>query len=73
MLPFATTEKFSRRMRRWPRRNLCRLVPFEGCGHSFFNFNVDPRLFEATLNLADRFLVRLGFLDAAEYETDHRL
>ncbi|MFN0125677.1 MAG: alpha/beta hydrolase [Verrucomicrobiales bacterium] len=74
LLPFETTRSFVRRMRRWFRRNDCRLVPFEGCGHSFFNFNVDPRFFEATLQAADQFLVDRGFLKPPEpTETDCRL
>ena len=74
LLPFESTRVFARKMRRWFRRNDCRLIPFEGCGHSFFNFNVDPRLFEATINQADQFLVETGFLDATgPSETDCRL
>lgn len=72
LLPFEATRAFSRKMRRWFRRNDCRLLPFEGCGHSFFNFNVNPRLFEATITQADQFLVEKGFLDplgAAENES----
>ena len=72
VLSFEATRSFAARMRRWPRRNDCRLVPFEGCGHSFFNFNVDPRLFEATLTHADRFLVDLGYLGPTA-EADSRL
>ncbi len=73
-LPFEATRAFSRKMRRWFRRNDCRLVPFEGCGHSFFNFNVNPRFFEATINCADQFLVERGFIEApAQTETDSRL
>lgn len=74
LIPFDSTRAFARKMRRWFRRNDCRLVPFEGCGHSFFNFNVDPRLFEATLNQADQFLVEKGFIDAAgPADHDNRL
>ena len=74
LIPVEATRKFARRMRRWPGRNICEFVPFEGCGHSFFNFNVDPRLFEATINLADRFLVARGFLRPdVRQETDNRL
>lgn len=62
VLPFDLTRRFAKKMSRWYRRNQCRLVPFEGRGHSFFNFNVDPRLFEVALNYADAFLVEHGFL-----------
>ena len=63
LLPFEATRTFARRMGRWFRRNDCRLIPFEGCGHSFFNFNVDPKWFEATLTRADQFLTEKGFLE----------
>ena len=33
-----------------------------GEGSAYFNFNVNAALYEATLNLADDFLVRLGLL-----------
>jgi acetyl esterase len=65
LLPFEATRSFVRRMRRWFRRNDCRLIPYEGCGHSFFNFNVDPKWFETTLNQADQFLVEKGILEPA--------
>lgn len=74
LLPFSATRSFAKKMRRWYRRNDCRLVPFEGCGHSFFNFNVDPRFFEATINQADSFLVEKGFLPPiSEKEAENRL
>jgi acetyl esterase/lipase len=74
LLPFESTRAFVRKMRRWYRRNDCRLIPFEGCGHSFFNFNVDPRFFESSLAQADRFLVEKGFLEPpAVSEPDCRL
>ena len=41
-------------------------VPYEGAGHGFYNFNVDMRLYENTLNATDAFLVRLGFLAPGE-------
>jgi acetyl esterase len=40
-----------------------RFVPYEGAGHGFYNFNVDMRLYENTLNATDEFLVSLGFLE----------
>ncbi|MGI8602889.1 MAG: alpha/beta hydrolase [Verrucomicrobiales bacterium] len=74
LLPVETTRKFVRKMRRWPLKNVCEFVPFDGCGHSFFNFNVDPRFFEATLNLADQFLVSQGFLAPESHgESQNRL
>jgi acetyl esterase/lipase len=64
VVPFTGVKRFCRKMR-W-KRNRCQLVPFEGQGHGFFNFNVDPRAYEATTTAADRFLVGLGFLDPSD-------
>ena len=64
VVPVAGVRKFCRKMR-W-KRNPCELVEFEGQGHGFFNFNVDPRSYEATISTADRFLVDLGFLEPGE-------
>jgi acetyl esterase/lipase len=61
VVPFANSRKFRRR--NWWRRNLCRLRPFEGKGHGFFNFNVSVRVYELTLSEIDAFLVELGFID----------
>lgn len=72
ILPFETTRAFAKKMRRWFRRNDCRLIPYEGCGHSFFNFNVNPQLFEATITQMDKFLIEKGFIEptpAAENES----
>lgn len=41
-------------------------VPYDGAGHGFYNFNVDVRLYENTLNAADDFLVGLGFLEPCD-------
>ena len=49
------------RKKNWWRRNVCQLLPYEGHGHGFFNFNFDVRLYEHTLNDLDRFLVACGF------------
>lgn len=68
VVPVAGVRKFCRKMR-W-RRNACELIEFEGQGHGFFNFNVDPRSYEATISSADRFLVDLGFLEAGEDPSD---
>lgn len=62
--PFDEVERFCRRMRFWG--NTCELVDFEKADHSFFNFNVSHRLFELTINAADRFLVDRGILQPEE-------
>ena len=72
VVPYETSRKFTRKLR-W-RGNDCRLSTFEGCGHGFFNFNVDAGLYELTLNAADAFLVEKGFLSPQEDpDTEPRL
>ncbi|MFV1995051.1 MAG: alpha/beta hydrolase [Verrucomicrobiales bacterium] len=61
-VPIEGTRKFAQLMKR--RKRPCRLVEYDGVDHSFFNFNVDSRLFEATIDAADAFLVEEGFLEA---------
>lgn len=60
VIPYEHSVRF--RKKNWWRRNVCRLLPYEGHGHGFFNFNFDVRLYELTLNDLDRFLVDRGFL-----------
>jgi acetyl esterase/lipase len=71
VVPYETSRKFVRKLR-W-RGNDCRLTTYEGCGHGFFNFNVDAGLYELTLNAADAFLVERGFLAKPEHDTEPRL
>jgi lysophospholipase L1-like esterase len=44
--------------------NVCRLVPFEGKGHGFFNYgrDKDNSSFKRTIQEADKFLTSLGYL-----------
>lgn len=58
--PFSEVEKFCRKARFWGNR--CDLVDFEKADHSFFNFNVDARQFEQTVEAADRFITDCGLL-----------
>ena len=53
-------EAFAKKMVK--KKNLCELDVFGGEGASFFNFNVNAALYEATLNSADSFLVHQGLL-----------
>ena len=62
VVPFENSQRFRRKM--WWRGNICRVRPFETQGHGFFNFNVNPRLYELTINEADAFLVERKFLPA---------
>ncbi len=61
-VPFKSVERFSAAMKK--SRNVCRLVPFEGKGHGFFNYgrDKDNSSFKKTIQEADRFLTSLGFL-----------
>lgn len=58
--PFEEVDRFCRKMRFWG--NSCELVDFERADHSFFNFNVSHKNFDATIGAADRFLVECGLL-----------
>lgn len=60
VVPFAGSNDFVRKARR--KKNVARLVEFEGAGHGFFNFNVSYERYEATLMAIDDFLIELGIL-----------
>ncbi|WP_347244768.1 alpha/beta hydrolase [Thermogutta sp.] len=60
-VPFETIRLFAEAMKK--AGNRCELVPFEGAGHGFFNFGRgDNSAYQKTLELADKFLVEIGFL-----------
>jgi acetyl esterase/lipase len=61
LIPFSTIEAFAREMQKVGSR--CEAVGFEGQKHGFFNNRKGgERYFRETLQLADRFLVSLGYL-----------
>jgi len=61
-VPFESVETFCRLMQ--AKGNTCRLVPFEGKGHGFFNYGREGNVsFHETIRAADAFLTRLGFLE----------
>jgi acetyl esterase/lipase len=60
VVPVQQSEEFVRIATK--KKNQCELHTFEQQGHGFFNFNVNSTLYEATLMMADQFLVRLGGL-----------
>lgn len=62
--PYADAVAFRRKMK-W-RGNSCELVDFEREDHMFFNFNVNHRYFELTVEGADAFLVDQHLLDPPE-------
>ena len=61
-VPYRTVELFSERMKEVG--NTCRLVPFEGRPHGFFNFGRNGNAdFKATVAAMDRFLAENGFFE----------
>ena len=60
-MPIDGVRKFASKMRM--RRGVCELVEFGRVDHSFFNLNVNERLFEVVLEAADAFLVQQGFIE----------
>lgn len=60
LLPFEGVMEFSRRMVR--KKNICRLVEFEGRDQNFFNLNVDPISYEGVLLVTSEFLDEQGIL-----------
>jgi acetyl esterase len=62
VVPFVGSYDFARKARR--KKNICRLIEFEGAGHGFFNFNVSFERYEASLMAIDEFLIELGILVA---------
>jgi acetyl esterase/lipase len=64
IVPFELTAKLAKT---WISKvPAARFIPYEGAGHGFYNFNVDMRLYENTLNATDDFLVGLGLLRAGD-------
>jgi acetyl esterase len=61
VVPFGGTYQFARKSSK--KKNICRLVEFEGKGHGFFNFNLSFEMYEATLMAMDEFFVELGFIE----------
>lgn len=59
--PFDGSHTFARKASR--KKNICRLIEFEGQGHGFFNFNLSFEMYSATLGAMDEFLVELGFIE----------
>ncbi|MHC4546154.1 MAG: alpha/beta hydrolase fold domain-containing protein [Planctomycetota bacterium] len=64
-VPFESVERFCAAMKK--SGNVCRLVPFEGKGHGFFNYgrDKDNSSFKQTIRSADKFLTSLGYLKNA--------
>ena len=64
-VPFDSVERFTDAMKK--SGNVCRLVPFDGKGHGFFNYgrDKDNSSFKKTIQEADKFLTSLGYLKDA--------
>jgi acetyl esterase len=60
VIPYAGSYTYAKKAAR--KKNICRLIDFEGSGHGFFNFNVSFERYEATLMAMDEFFVSLGLL-----------
>lgn len=61
-VPFRTAEIFAQKMQQ--AGNPCKLVPFEGRAHGFFNFGRgDNKDFHTTVRMMDEFLASQGFLE----------
>ncbi len=61
VVPFSGSYAYARKAAR--KKNICRLIEFEGAGHGFFNFNVSFERYEATLLAMDEFFVSLGLIE----------
>lgn len=60
VVPFDNSFVYAKKASR--KKNICRLIEFEGSGHGFFNFNVSFERYEATLIAMDEFFISLGLL-----------
>lgn len=70
LVPCEDAAEFAAKMER--RRNVCELVEFEGRDQNFYNLNVDPASYEASLATMDDFLDRHGLLKkGADHESPH--
>lgn len=61
VVPFDGSYTFARKSSK--KKNICRLIEFDGKGHGFFNFNLSFEMYEATLMAMDEFFVELGFIE----------
>lgn len=65
VIPHSHLEKFVKAMK--GKKNNCELISLGSANHSFFNFNVNPKHFELTLNAMDSFVADLGCIEPVEY------
>ncbi len=70
IVPCEDVAEFAAKMER--RRNVCELAEFEGRDQNFYNLNVDPASYEASLATMDDFLDRHGLLKKGKnHESPH--
>lgn len=63
--------EFAAAMKR--KKNDCEYIEFEGRDHSFFNLNVDPVSYEASLTCIDDFLDRIDLMKKGAGENEARI
>jgi len=68
VVPFEPVRRLARLWK--SKRNEVAFHPYEGAAHSFYNFNVNLRLYELSLGNVDDFLTRLFFLPPTDEFSD---
>ena len=71
LVSFSEVKEFVEKMKK--KRNQCELTEFEGRDQNFFNFNVDPVSYEASLKLMEDFLVSHHLLEQGNDGDDLRV
>jgi len=71
LVPIEEVMEFAANLER--KKNPCRFLEFEGRDREFFNFNLDPVSFEATLGEIDRFLDEQDLLKRREGDSGPHL
>ncbi|QQL46254.1 alpha/beta hydrolase [Sulfuriroseicoccus oceanibius] len=66
-LPIKVSQRFARSMKR--KKNHCELIPYDGVDNSFYNLNVNERLYENSILAADSFLIGEGLLPPSDLES----
>ena len=67
LIPINSSVKFAKWMKR--KRNHCTFVRYDGVYGTFYNLNVNERLYENVVNASDQFLVGEGLLDPVDEES----
>ncbi len=67
LIPINSSIKFAKWMKR--RGNHCTFVRYDGVDGTFYNLNVNERLYENVMNASDQFLVDEGLLEPIDEES----